>query len=213
MDGRTVVAVVFATGRRLNTDFVSTTYANVTVLGADHAAIVGALGDGAALVTETVDGMTVVFAAADEEAARFGEGLTAAAVSSACSCTALEVSVYDDEILQYRLYRQGHEADVGVVATPLAVQLAEQAGGSLPEADAGRLVERLGRGEEQLARRALSAVEPLGRASDRHAWLVEALDLPRCAAGWGYRYLTSFPDGFDGGPLTPVGDPGPEDET
>ena len=40
---------------------------------------------------------------------------------------------------------------------------------------------------------------------ERHAWLVEALDLPRCAAGWGYRYLAAYPDGFDGGPLTAVG--------
>ena len=37
------------------------------------------------------------------------------------------------------------------------------------------------------------------------AWLVEALDLPRCAAGWGYRYLAAWPEGFDGGPLTAVG--------
>lgn len=192
---------------------MSTTYANVTVLGADHAAVVAALGDGPALVTDAVDGMTVVFAAADEEAARFGEGLTAAALSAACSCTALEVSVYDDEILQYRLYHHGAETDVGVVATPMAVQLAEQAAGSLPEADPARLVAQLGRGNEQLARRALSAAEPLERASDRHAWLVEALDLPRCAPGWGYRYLISFPGGFDGGPLTPVGGPGPEEET
>jgi hypothetical protein len=217
MDGRTVVAVVFATGRRLNTDFVSTTYANVTVLGADQADVVAALGDGTALVTETVDGMTVVFAAADEEAARFGEGLTAMAISAACGCATLEVSVYDDEIFQYRLYHQGHEADLGVVATPAVLQLAEQAGGSLPEADAGRLVAGLGRGDERLARRALSATEPLERASDRHAWLVEALDLPRCAPGWGYRYLISFPDRFDGGPLTPVGDQSgmdsPEEET
>lgn len=213
MDGRTVVAVVFATNRRLNNDCMGTTYANVTILGAEHAAVVAALGDGAALVTETAGGMTVVFAAADEEAARFGEGLTAAAVSAECGCLALEVSVFDDEILQYRLYHRGLEADVGVVATPVAVELAAQAGGALPGPDAGRLVERLGRGDERLARRALSAAEPLERASDRHAWLVEALDLPRCAPGWGYRYLISFPDRFDGGPLTPVGDPGPEEET
>lgn len=213
MDGRTGVAVVFATGRRLDTVLVSTTYANVTVLGAAQAAVVAALGEATALVTETVEGMTVVFAAADEEAARFGEGLTARALSSACGCTALEVSVYDDEIFQYRLYLEGQQADLGVVATPAVLRLAEQAGGSLPEADAGRLVGGLGRGDERLARRALSAAEPLERASDRHAWLVEALDLPRCAPGWGYRYLISFPDRFDGGPLTTVGDPGPEEET
>jgi hypothetical protein len=185
---------------------MTTTYANVTVVGTDQDAILAALEDAAAFVTATVDGMTVVFAASDEEAARFGEGLTAAAVSAACGCVALEVSVFDDQILQYRLYDRGVEADIGVVATPRAVELAELAGGSLPEADAGRLVERLGRGNEALARRALSQAEPLERASDRHAWLVEALDLPRCAPGWGYRYLSSFPDGFDGGPLTPVGE-------
>src|SRR5688500_9512534 len=192
IDGRTVVAVVFATGRRLNTDFVSTTYANVTVLGADHAAVVAALGDGPALVTDAVDGMTVVFAAADEEAARFGEGLTAAALSAACSCTALEVSVYDDQILQYRLYRRGAETDVGVVATPMAVQLAEQAAGSLPEADAARLDSRLARGNEQHARRALSAAEPRERATDSRPWVEAARALQRCAQGCGDRDLAAF---------------------
>jgi hypothetical protein len=218
MDGHTSLALVFATGRRLDTHLVATTYANVTVLGAAQAAVVAALGEGPALATETVDGMTVVFAAADEEAARFGEGLTAAAVSATCGCTALEVSVFDDAILQYRLYHRGVEADIGVVATPVAVELAERAGGSLPEPDGGRLVERRGRGDPRLAGRALSVAEPLERASERHAWLVEALDLPRCAPGWGYRYLISFPDRFDGGPLTPVGDQSgnvssPEEET
>jgi len=196
---------------------MATTYANVTVVGADHDAVLAAaataVGDGAALVADTVDGLTMVFAAADEEAARFGEGLTAAALSDACRCRTLEVSVFDDAILQYRLYRDGAELDVGVVATPVAVELAELAGGALPEADAARLVERLGRGDEALARRALSSDESIGLASERHAWLVEALDLPRCAPGWGYRYLTSFPDGFDGGPLTPVGSAGPQEDS
>jgi hypothetical protein len=190
---------------------MATTYANVTVVGAGHDAIVAALGQGPALVAATDNDMTMVFAAADEEAARFGEGLTAAALSESCRCLALEVSVFDDEILQYRLYRHGTELDVGVVATPRAVELAELAGGALPEADATRLVEGLGRGDAALAGRALSSDEPIGSASDRHVWLAEALDLPRCAPGWGYRYLTSFPDGFDGGPLTPVGDTGPQE--
>lgn len=191
---------------------MGSTYANVTVIGADQEMVVAALGPGPALVTETVDGMTMVFAADDEEASRFGEGQTAAALSQACGCTTLEVSVYDDDILQYRLYRSGEELDVGVVATPVAVEMAALAGGSLPEADAGRLVDRLGRGNEALARRALDPDADLVFASDRHVWLAEALDLPRCAPGWGYRYLISFPDGFDGGPLTPVGDPGLEED-
>jgi len=71
----------------------------------------------------------------------------------------------------------------------------------------------IGRGDAALAGRALSSDEPIGSASDRHAWLAEALDLPRCAPGWGFRYLTSFPDGFDGGPLTPVGDTGPQEDS
>src|SRR5947209_1940518 len=156
--------------------------------------------------------MTVVFAAADEEAARFGEGVTAAALSAACDCEALEVAVFEDEILQYRLYRGGAEIDLGVVATPMALELAQQAGGTLPAADAGRLVQRLGRGNAALARRALSPDEPLGSASERHVWLVEALDLPRCAAGWGYRYLAAYPEGFDGGPLTAVGGADPQED-
>jgi hypothetical protein len=191
---------------------VTSTYANVTVLGAGQPAVVAALGSGPALVTAGEGSMTVVFASADEEASRFGEGLTAAALSAACDCDALEVAVFDDQILQYRLYRRGEQVDLGVVATPVALELAEAAGGTLPAADADRLVERLGRGDPALARRALSPAEALGGAAERHAWLVEALDLPRCAAGWGYRYLAAYPDGFDGGPLTAVGDADPEEE-
>jgi hypothetical protein len=189
------------------------TYANVTVVGSGHDEIVAVLADSPALVSETIDGMTVVFAAADEEASQFGEGITAARLSAAGHGDALEVSVYDDSILQYRLFRHGEEIDVGVVATPAAVELARIAGGSLPEADPARLVRRLGRGNESLARKALAAGEPFDFASERHVWLVEALDLPRCAPGWGYRYLTSFPDSFDGGPLTLVGISGPEEAT
>ena len=191
---------------------MAASYANVTVLGADPAVLVAALGPGPALLTEPEGGLTVVFAAADEETARFGEGLTAAALSAAAGCDALEVAVFEDEILQYRLYRWGAEIDLGVVATPMALELAEAAGGTLPAADAGRLVERLGRGDAALARRALSPAEALGGASERHAWLVEALDLPRCAAGWGYGYLAAYPEGFAGGPLTVVGDTDPEEE-
>ena len=184
---------------------MTTTYANVTVIGADPGAVIAGLGAGPALVTGSVAGMTVVFAAADAEAARFGEGLTAARLSAACACDALEVAVFEDDLLQYRLYRRGAEIDLGVVATPVALVLAEAAGGTLPAADAARLVDRLGRGDAALARRALSPDEAIGGASERHAWLVEALDLPRCAAGWGYRYLAAWPEGFDGGPLTAVG--------
>ena len=194
---------------------MTTTYANVTVIGADPGAVIAELGAGPALVTAPVAGMTVVFAAADEEAARFGEGLTAARLSAACGCDALEVAVFEDpgaaggsppiNLFQYRLYRRGAEIDLGVVATPVALELAEAAGGTLPAADAARLVDRLGRGDAALARRALSPDEAIGGAPERHAWLVEALDLPRCAAGWGYRYLAAWPEGFDGGPLTAVG--------
>jgi hypothetical protein len=195
----------------LASPFMGTTYANVTVLGAGRDEILAALGTSLALVSDTVDGATVVFAAADEEAHRFGEGLTAATLSAECRCDALEVAVYDDDILQYRLFRHGREVDLGVVATPVAVEMAELAGGPLPAADPSRLVSLLGRGNQALARKALSPDERFDFASERHAWLVEALDLPRCAPGWGYRYLTSFPDGFDGGPLTPVGSAGPQE--
>jgi hypothetical protein len=190
---------------------VTSTYANVTVIGAEPGAVISGLGAGPALVTAPVAGMTVVFAAADEEAARFGEGLTAARLSADCDCDALEVAVFEDDLLQYRLYRRGAEIDLGVVATPVALELAEAAGGTLPAADAARLVDRLGRGDAALARRALSPDEAIGGASERHAWLVEALDLPRCAAGWGYRYLAAWPEGFDGGPLTAVGSAPQED--
>lgn len=184
---------------------MASTYANVTVVGPDHDEVVAALGGSRGLVSETVDGVTVVFAAADEEAHAFGEGETAAALSARCRCPALEVAVYEEQVFQYRLFADGHQVDVGVVSTPLALQMAELAGGSLPDADAARLVGGLGRGDEGMAARALAPGGPFAFASERHAALAEALRLPGFAAGWGFLSVSAQPEEFEGGALTCVG--------
>src|SRR2546423_10251477 len=103
-------------------------------MGADPGAVIAELGAGPALVTAPVAGMTVVFAAADEEAARFGEGLTAARLSAACGCDALEVAVFEDpgaaggsppiNLFQYRLYRRGGEDEPGGGGPPAGAGLA-----------------------------------------------------------------------------------------
>jgi hypothetical protein len=183
------------------------TYANVTVLGAGHDGIVTALGDAAAFLSETSpEGVTVVFAAADEEAHLFGEGATARHLAAVLDCRALEVSVYEDDILQYRLFAGDAEAAVGVVATDVALEMAEAAGGSLPEPDAGALVAALGRGDAGAARRLLSADTEFLFESERHVALAEVLGLPMFAAGWGYNRLVRQPEEFPGGPLTEVGE-------
>lgn len=190
---------------------MSATYANVTVVGADHDDVVAALGGTPAFVSETVDGVTVVFSAADEEAFNFGEGVTAAALSSACHCRALEVSVFEEQVFQYRLFADGDQLEVGIVPTPLARQMAEMAGGELPDADGTRLVAGLGRGDETAARAALSADEDYPFASARHAALAAALSLPTMAAGAGFTSLSPDPEAF-AADLTPVGlNPDPED--
>lgn len=193
---------------------MASTYANVTVLGAGPARVVAALGDERAFVADAPDGATVVFAAADEEAYAFGEGLTAAALSAACRCLALEVSVFEEQILQYRLFRDGEQVDIGIVPTPLARQMAEMAGGTLPEPDAARLVDRLGQGDPAEARAALDPDGDLLLATDRHTALARALGVPTCAVGWGYLAVAPDPDAFTGALLTRTGpdDGGDEDE-
>ena len=187
---------------------MASTYANVTVLGAGHDGIVTALGGAAAFLSETSpEGVTVVFAAADEEAHLFGEGATARHLAAALDCRALEVSVYDDDILQYRLFTGDDETAVGVVATEVALEMAEAAGGSLPEPDATALVGGLGHGDAEAVSHLLRAGTEFLFESERHAALAEALGLPMFAAGWGYNTLLADRLGFSGGPLTEVGEP------
>ena len=94
------------------------------------------------------------------------------------------------------------------------MELAELAGGSLPVADAGRLVERLGRGNEALARRALSSDEttrsgpPTGMPGSLRLWICHAV--PR---GGGTDTSPRSPRVSTAVPLTPVGVPGPEEAT
>jgi hypothetical protein len=80
---------------------LASTYANVTVLGAGHDGIVTALGDAAAFLSQTSpEGVTVVFAAADEEAHLFGEGATARHLAAALDCRLIRKRAADQRALR-----------------------------------------------------------------------------------------------------------------
>ena len=166
------------------------TYANVTVVGTDAAAVVGALGDANALVADAGDGCVVVFAAADEFDG-FSAGITAGLLSTALGAPALEVAVFDDDLLQYQLFVDGEVVDAG--ALPDAVADVMAMGEEIPVPDPARLVAALGRGDAADAA-AVMATDDLVFVSDLHSRLAEALALPSWAAGWGWEYLQDDPD-------------------
>ena len=178
---------------------MGSTYVNVTVVGPDHDEVIEALGDNAAFVSATVDDATVIAAAVDEMDG-MGQGMTAQALSGALGCVALEVLVFDEDLLQYQLFVGGDLADAGAYPAEIAEEMS-MGGDEVPVGDPVALVDRLGRGDAAEVARVLSDDADFVFATDRHHALVEALGLPVAAVGWGYRYLieegAGRPEGFE----------------
>lgn len=130
-----------------------------------------------------------VFAESDDEGDSSAEALT-----SSLACRALTVGVHDSDVLSYDVHDGGQRVAGGVVPDP-----AEYFGGEADEAyeapDAAALVRALGRGDVTAVAAALSSEFVF--AEERHAALLEALDLPGIGS-WGYRYLDDDPASYDG---------------
>jgi hypothetical protein len=144
----------------------------------------------------------VVFAAADDA----GAPVTGAGLTHALGCAGISIGVHDDDILFWEVHRQGETLATGAVPDPaeyFGVDLADLDaldGDGLDLGDLGLdedeevdpaadLVAALGRGDVDAVRQALAADQVF--ATDRHVALVEALQLPRAAVGWGHRYLAA----------------------
>ena len=93
---------------------MGSTYANVTVVDTTVDEVVATLGPTVALVAGAADGTVVVFAEQDEFDG-FSAGLTARLLSTALGRPALEVAVFDDDLLQYQLFVDGEVVDEAAV--------------------------------------------------------------------------------------------------
>ena len=121
------------------------TYANVTVVDTTVDDVVRALGSAEALVAGG-DGAVVVFAAADEHDG-FSAGITARMLSTALERPALEVAVFDDDLLQYQLFVDGELVDEAAVPEDVAAEMVDESAGEvIPVSSPDRLIAALGRG-------------------------------------------------------------------
>ena len=164
----------------------------MTVVDTTVDEVVSALGPAVALVAGTADAV-VVFAEQDEFDG-FSAGLTARLLSTALGRPALEVAVFDDDLLQYQLFVDGEVVDEAALPAAVADVMVDEAGGEVvPVGSPDRLVAELGRGDVQAVAEVM-ATEDLVFVSDLHARLAEALSLPIWAAAWGFHYLDTDPD-------------------
>ena len=169
------------------------TYANVTVVDTTVDDVVHALGPSEALVAGGDGGTVVVFAAADEHDG-FSAGITARLLSTALGRPALEVAVFDDDLLQYQLFVDGEVVDEAAVPADVAAEMVNDSGGEVvPVGSPDRLVAAVGRGSVVAVADVL-ATSDLVFVSELHERLAAALDLPTWAAGWGFHYLDEDPD-------------------
>jgi hypothetical protein len=168
---------------------VGATYANVTVVGTTGPAVVDALGDAPAYVADAGDGTVVVFAEADEDGG-FSAGITARLLSAAVAAPALEVAVFDEDLLQYQVCVAGETVTEGVSPLDVAEEMGMDPAADTTDPD--RLVAVLGRGDPDEVRRVLG--EDMVFATDRHAQFAVALGLPDWASARGFRYLDEGED-------------------
>ncbi len=179
---------------------MGSTYANVTVVGADVEAVAAVLaGSGALLAAEGGD--VVVYSPLDQRE-RMATGATAAELSAALGCPAVDAFVFDDDLCLVQVAVGGEVVEV-VAAPAGALAIAEDMGmPPVPGSDrpaaaqAAAVVAAVGRGDVDALARALGSDAVF--AADAHAEVNDALGLPACAVGWGHRYVTSEPDAYPG---------------
>jgi hypothetical protein len=210
-------------GRREREVQVGSTYSNVTVVGAAQEQVLAAMQGSGALVSSTVDAATTVFSPSDEMEG-LGQGQLAARLSADLDCAALESMVYDDDVFQLQVFVGGALA-ASAVGPPSGVEIMAEMMGDMEETEdmaelmgdmgdvppqqpdetddhgAAQVVTAVGRGDVDALSEALdNDASPF--ASDTHRAVFVALGLPTTSVGWGHRYLSAEPDGYDGAALT-----------
>jgi hypothetical protein len=172
-------------------------YVNYTVKGADQQSVVRALSGRKAFVSPEWNGFTVVF---DEQSDRQDQGAIAKLarqLSAELRCTVLAVLVHDSDILWFQLYENGALTDQYNSAPSY---FSPGTGMSPPEGGNAELLCSAFQCKD------IAKVERILRASfkeypfanDRHADLVQVLNLPAYALGYGFRSvaLEYLPEGL-----------------
>ena len=131
--------------------------------------------------------------------------LTAGPLSGSLGCATFSAGVHDDDIFFFEIHRDGELLVAGAVPDPaeyfdLGDEFDDDQREPQPPLDPSAVVGALGRGDVERVRAALSGHVVF--ASERHRALAEALGLPTEPVGWGYRYLGTEPEAWDGPPLS-----------
>lgn len=172
-------------------------YANITLGGADQAAVVALLKTAGAVayVSPAVRQCVVIF---HEDLG--GQETLAADCSAALHCPALLVMAFGEAVLLYRLYEEGKVTDAYVSQPSGDLEL----DGDPPPGDASRLcaafeAERFERRVQGILSKETRPDTPYAYAANRHGELARALKLPLFAAGTGFNdiELGEVPAGAD----------------
>jgi hypothetical protein len=175
-------------------------YTNYTLRVASKHAVASALAGRNAFITPEINGCVVAFDEESDNQDQEAIGRLASQLSSSLHCSVFAVLDHDDDILWYQLYVNGKLADE-YDSTPGYFDA------SAPAPPAGGNAELLsavfGTTEvaavEQILRRSSHGKDGYVFASERHADLVRALELPEIAVSNAY---ASFDKGYYRGSLS-----------
>ncbi|HEY4011132.1 MAG TPA: hypothetical protein VGM11_13345 [Acidobacteriaceae bacterium] len=172
-------------------------YANYMVKGADQNSIARALSGRKALVSPEQNGYIFVFDQESDNQDQHAIGKLAERLSTSLRCTVLTVLNQDSDILWYQLYEDGTLTDRYNSTPDYWSRKAEPAP---PEGgDAKRLCAAFNCSDVPKVERILRlSWKDYPDATDRHADLFRALDLPSLAVGYGFGAIAQgyFPEGL-----------------
>jgi hypothetical protein len=172
-------------------------YVNYTVKGADQQSVVRALSGRKAFVTPEWNGFTVVFDEESDKQDQVTIAKLAVQLSTELRSTVLALLIHDSDILWFQLYEGGKLTDQYNSApsyfSPKSEILPPEGG------DAERLCSVFQCKDDAKVERILRAsYKEYPFAGDRHADLVQVLNLPTFAVGYGFRSvaLDYLPEGL-----------------
>ena len=172
-------------------------YVNYTVKGADQQSVVRALSGRKAFVSPEWNGFTVVFDELSDKQDQEAIAKLAGQLSSDLRSTVLAVLIHDSDILWYQLYEGGTLTDQYNSAPSY---FSPGSGISPPEGgDAERLCSVFQCEDVAKVERILRAsFKEYPFETERHADLVQVLNLPTYAVGYGFRAvaLEYLPEGL-----------------
>jgi hypothetical protein len=173
-------------------------YTNITLRGPKQEQILSVLHGRDAYVSPTVNGYTVVYDAQCEEQDLEILSDLAATLSQKLKCPAMAILNHDDDILYYQLYDAGNLVDE-YNSAPNYFESAEKSSGP-KGGDANTLAKIFGGDKTMIDAVLQKTISADGYVfeSERHADLVNHLELPQFSVQLGYTYIAEgeVPEGM-----------------